>query len=124
MPSYEDLDAFKACHQLTLAVYRTTKKIEDFDTEMAGELWSAALIASSRIARGSAVRSRRLFAACIDRTLGALAEISYLLNMAFTLELISADERQELESLGGRAQFYAMKLLLSLGADPGAGKGD
>ncbi len=40
------------------------------------------LIASSRIARGAGFRQRRLFAACVDRTLGALSEIAYHLEMA------------------------------------------
>jgi len=121
MSSYEDLDAFKACHQLTLAVGRVAKKIEELDVELAGQLWAAGLVASSRIARGSGVRNRRMFAACVDRTLGALSEISYHLEMARTMDLITEEERRELESLSGRALFYAMKLAMSLEADPAAG---
>ncbi len=114
MSAYEDLDAFKACHQLTLAVHRVAEKLEERDTTLSGYLWAAALCASSRIARGSGFRNRRMFAACVDRTLAALSEIAYYLEMGFAMGLISKEERQELESLGGRALFYSMKLVMSL----------
>src|SRR5881296_3103141 len=97
--AYEELDAFKACHQLTLAVHRLAEKLEERDTTLSGYLWAAALCASSRIARGSGFRNRRMFAACVDRTLAALSEIAYYLEMGYAMGLISKEERQELESL-------------------------
>lgn len=62
-----------------------------------------------------------MFAACVDRTLGALSEITFHVEMARALDLISKEDHQELESLGGRALFYVMKLAASLGPDPAAG---
>jgi four helix bundle protein len=121
--SYQDLDAFKACHALTLAVHGVTEKLAERDEELAGQLWASALIASSRIARGSGFRHRRMFAACADRALAALAEISYHLELARAMDLLSAEDRQELESLGGRALFYVMKLAMSLEPDPSSGGG-
>lgn len=121
MSSYQDLDAFKACHQLTMALHRISEKLEERDIELAGQLWSAALIAPSRIARGSAVRHRRMFATCVYRSLGALSEIAYHLDLARAMDLISERERRDLDSLGGRALFYTMKLATSLEADPAAG---
>jgi four helix bundle protein len=123
MSSYEDLDAFKACHQLTLAVHRCNEKLEERDVEVATQLWCAAVIASSRIARGSGFRNRRMFAVCVDRTLAALAELSSHLELARELDLISTEDHGELESLGGRALFYVMKLALSLEPDAAAGTG-
>src|SRR2546426_5701802 len=84
---------------------------------LSGHLWAAALCASSRIARGSAFRNRRMFAACVDRTLSALSEISYYLDMGYAMGLISKEDHQEIESLGGRALFYSMKLVMSLAGD-------
>jgi len=55
-----------------------------------------------------------MFAACVDRTLAALSEISYDLEMGYTMGLISKEEHQEIESLGGGALFYSMKLVMSL----------
>jgi four helix bundle protein len=111
---YEDLDAFKACHQLTLGVHRVMETLEERDATLAAQLWAAALCASSRIARGSGFRNRRMFAACVDRTLAALSEVSFYLEVGCAMDLISKEERQELESLGGRALFYSMKLVTSL----------
>jgi len=111
--AYQELDAFKACHQLTLAVHRLAEKLEERDATLAGHLWAAGLCASSRIARGSGFRNRRMFAACVDRTLAALSEIAYYLEMGYAMGLISKEERQELESLSGRALFYSMKLVLT-----------
>jgi len=54
-----------------------------------------------------------MFAASVDRTLAALSEIAYYLEMGYAMCLISKEERQELESLSGRALFYSMKLVLT-----------
>src|SRR5205809_6862233 len=112
--AYEDLDAFKACHQLTLAVHRLVEKLEERDATLSGHLWAAALCASSRIARGSAFRNRRLFAACVDRTLSALSEISYYLDMGHAMGLISTQDHQDIESPGGRALVHSINLLTAL----------
>src|SRR5436189_6200922 len=98
MSTYEDLDAFKACHQLTLAAHRVTANLEERDAELAGRLWSAAIIASSRIARGSGYRDRRMFLAGGDRTAAALAEFEGYLEPARELGLISEEGRAALQS--------------------------
>jgi hypothetical protein len=64
-----------------------------------------------------------MFATCVDRTLAALAELSSHLELARELDLISEEDHRELESLGGRALFYVMKLALSLEPDVAAGTG-
>src|SRR2546428_12583245 len=110
----EEWAACRAGHALTLAVHRLAEKLEGRDATLSGHLWAAALCTSSRIARGSAFRNRRMFAACVDRTLSALSEISYYLDMGYAMGLISKEDHQEIESLGGRASFYSMKLVMSL----------
>jgi len=114
MSTFEDLDAFKACHQLTLAVARVKPRLEERDGELAARLWSTGIVASSRIARGSGFRNTKLFRPCVDRTAAALAEFGAYLELARELEMISAEDHRELESLGGRALFYVMKLAVSL----------
>ena len=39
MASYEDLDAFKACHQLALAVHTLTEGLDEIDPELSAQLW-------------------------------------------------------------------------------------
>jgi four helix bundle protein len=114
MASYEDLDAFKACHQLTLAVHRVAEAFEERDPELSAALWAAALCASARIARGSGFRNRKMFWASVDRSVSALAEMAYHLEMAYTLGLIAKEEHRNLESLRGRASFYSIKLVWKL----------
>jgi four helix bundle protein len=117
MMPFDKLDAFKVCHALTLELYKTAQAFEARDAGLAGELALAALIASSRIARGTGFRNRRMFCACLERSHAALSEISYFLNMARAFDFISADVHQDLESQRGRAAFYVMKLLLA-GVEP------
>src|SRR6266550_2705108 len=88
MASFEDLDAFKACQELTLALYKVVEVLEDFDSELSAELWSAALVAPSRLARGSGFRNRKMFWVSADRSFSALSEISYYLNLCDGLGLI------------------------------------
>lgn len=118
MMPYEQLDALKVCHELTLAVHRNIENIEDFDSELAADLWRAAISASARIARGAGSRNRRLLAQSLDRSLCSLCELDYLLNLARTLDLISTTTRRELEGLRGRAVFYVLKQLTSLEVPP------
>ena len=125
MSSYEDLDAFKACHALTLATWKVAEKFEETDPELSAQLFGAALVASSRIARGSGSRNRKLFWACVDRSLCALSEIEYHLTMGHTMGLIAQEDHDNLESLRGRAVFYTTKLVLDLtSGPPPAGEND
>ena len=114
MKAYEQLDAFRICHELTMNTHCVLKAIEERDPELAAQLWSAVLVATSRIVRGSAMSNPRLSVACLERTLGALSEVGYHLQVARTLDLVSEKQEQELEGLRGRAAFYSSKLLMSL----------
>lgn len=120
MRAYEKLDAFRLCHELALRTYRVAEQLDERDPDLAAQLWSAALMASGRIARGAGFANRRMFALCLDRTLGALAELGYHLKIARALELMTDETERELESLRGRAVFYTRKLLGELLGDPGA----
>jgi four helix bundle protein len=121
MLPFEDLDAFKACHKVTLKVHGILEPLSANDPEIAAQLWAAALRAPARIARGTAFSNRRRFALCVDRALACLSEVGYQLSMVHALSLIPEEEHRELESLRGRAVFYTTKLLMTLisGEDPG-----
>jgi len=123
MLPYQQVDAFKICNELTLRIHPVAKELEDLDPDLGGQLWLTALVASSRVARGTGFLNRRLFAMSVDRTLGALAEMGYYIDMARTLDLISEETQRDIEGLRGRATFYATKLLMSLSADPGQAAG-
>jgi four helix bundle protein len=114
MPPYQELDAFKVCHELTLAIHQPLEVLKERDPELAGQLWQAALTASSRIARGAALQNRRMFAFCLNRSLSALCEIGYYLSLADGLNLLEPETCRKVEELRGRANFYVTKLLFSL----------
>ena len=114
MPPHQELDAFKVCHELTLAVHQPLQALKERDPELAGQLWQAALTASSRIARGAALQNRKMFAFCLNRSLSALCEIGYYLNLADGLNLLEQETCRKVEELRGRANFYVTKLLFSL----------
>src|SRR5205823_9352003 len=74
-PPYEELHAWRECHELALAVYRATKH---FPTEeQYGLTWQTRRAASSapvNIVEGSARRSRREFRRFLDMALSSLVE--------------------------------------------------
>jgi hypothetical protein len=100
-------------------VHDVVEALQARDPALAAALWTAALRAPTRIARSTAFSRPRVVALCLDRTMGALAELSYHLSLARAMGLVSDDDHREIESLRGRAVFYTMKLLTSLFREPG-----
>ena len=119
MSPFEKLDAYKACHELVIATHPVIEALEKKDPELAIQLWSAALVSSSRIARGSGFGNRKMFQAAVWRSMGALSEIGYHLNLADGLGLVPKEDCQRLESLRGRPVFYTTKLAFELAGGDG-----
>jgi four helix bundle protein len=99
MQPYEDLDAFRVSHELTLAVHRTVARIQERDPDLASQLWGSALWCSGRIVRGSAFGNRRMFAMSLDRAVAALTELGYYLSLGQALGLVTEEEYREIESM-------------------------
>ena len=114
MRKYRELDAYKTCHALTLAVHPVADALREKDAELAAQLWQASLICTSRIARGSAFAQRKYFCFWLNRSLAALIDVEYYLNLADGLGIIEHETVGRLESLRARANFYVSKLLFSL----------
>ena len=111
--SYRDLDAYKVCQELTLAIHRVCDALKERDPQMASQLWQAALTATSRIARASAFSSRPRSVYSLNSSLAALSQVEYYLNVCDGLSLIDRDTCKQLEGLRGRANFYVTKLIFS-----------
>src|SRR5437016_732841 len=79
-PPYEELHAWRECHELALAVYCATKS---FPTEeqygLTSQTRRAAFSAAVNIVEGSARRSRKEFRRFLDIALSSLAEVGYAL---------------------------------------------
>ena len=101
---YERLKAWAACHQLVLAVYRTTSKWPK--EEMYGltaQVRRAAFSAAVNICEGSMRKGPREFRRFLDISLGSLAELSYTLHLATDLGYVPKDQQTEVEILRDHA---------------------
>jgi four helix bundle protein len=119
---YEKLDAWKAAHELGLAVWRVTEGWSGTDGSwLRDELRTTALTAPLRIAHGTGRLVNRSYQRYVDMALGYLMELHYLLRRSEELGVLSAPRRRELDGLRGRAVFYTTRLYASLaaGADDG-----
>jgi four helix bundle protein len=100
MMPYERLTAWEKCHELTLAVYRTTRNWPREEIySLTSQARRAAYSAASNIAEGAAKQGAREFRRFLDISVGSLNELSYILRLASDLGLSPKDEVQELEAL-------------------------
>ena len=118
MFKYRDTDAYKACLELTLAVFPVADKLRERDAELAANLADASLICTSKIARASAFTRKKDVGFWLFRSLGSIIEIEHLLNLADGLGLIERDTVIRLESLRARAYFYLNKLIDTMVGPP------
>ena len=112
---YEKLDAWKAAHELGLAVWRVTEEWSGAEgTRMRDELRSIAITAPLRIAHGTGRLVNKSYQRYVDMALGYLMELHYLLRRCEELGVLSPPRRRELDGLRGRAVFYTTRLYVSL----------
>ena len=78
MKPYRRFDAWRACHELVLAVYKITTKFPQSELYgLTSQTRRAAMSAPLNIAEGSAKRGPREFRRYLDIALGSLSELSY-----------------------------------------------
>jgi four helix bundle protein len=100
MMPYERLTAWEKCHELTLAVYRATRKWPREEIySLTSQARRAAYSAAANMAEGAAKQGAREFRRFLDMSVGSLNELSYILRLANDLELSTKEELQELEAL-------------------------
>ncbi len=115
MAPWERFDAWKACHQLALAVYRTTRRFPaDERYGLTAQLRRAAFSAPANIVERSALHGRRQFARHLDIAVGSLAEIEYALQLARDLGYLPANEADQLAALQADAGRLTWRLYLSV----------
>ena len=99
MNSYERLEAWQAAHRFVLLVYRTTR---GFPSEerfgLSSQLRRAAFSVAANIVEGSAKKGPREFRRFLDIAVGSVAEIRYTLRLVKDLELITAEQFNNLET--------------------------
>ena len=99
MNSYERLEAWQAAHRFVLLVYHTTR---GFPSEerfgLSSQLRRAAFSVAANIVEGSAKKGPREFRRFLDIAVGSVAEIRYTLRLVKDLELITAEQFNDLET--------------------------
>jgi four helix bundle protein len=101
---YERLDAWQACHELALVVYRSTRKWPAEERySLVAQVRRAAVSAATNIAEGTARRGTRELKRFVEIALGSLNELEYLLTLAGEVGVIEAEEQRLLLGFVGRA---------------------
>ncbi len=115
MTSFDRLEAWNRCHELTLAIYGTTiawPKHELYG--LVGQVRRAAVSAEANIAEGSAKRGSREFRRYLDIAVGSLAELTCLLRLARDLHYVDAEDDERLEQLREHAARTTWGLLSAI----------
>jgi four helix bundle protein len=100
MMPYERSSAWKACHDLVLALYRTTESWPRHELfGLTSQSRRAAYSAAANIAEGMAKQGTRELRRYLDISLGSLHELSYALRVARDLNLGERADVDKLEAL-------------------------
>ena len=115
MMPYERLTAWEKCHELTLAVYRTTREWPREETYgLTSQARRAAYSAAANIAEGAARQGVREFRRFLDISVGSLNELSYIFRLGRDLGLSTAEDFQPLEDLRQEAGKLTWRLYDSI----------
>jgi len=103
-PPYQKLDAWQACHDLAVAVYRSTRRWPFGERYgLVAQVRRAAVSAAANLVEGTARRGTREFRRFTDISLGSLSEVDYLLTLAHDVGVIDNEEERLLRELVRRA---------------------
>ncbi len=107
MMPFERLQAWKACDDLAVAVYKATETFPRHELyALTSQLRRAAFSAAANIAEGSAKRGPREFRRFLDISIGSLSEIAYGLHIAKRLGYLTLEKWRAMD----RLRSYASKL--------------
>jgi four helix bundle protein len=119
MANYERFKAWERCHELALAVYKTSRTWpaeERFG--LTSQARRSAHSAAANFAEGAAKRGPKEFRRYLDITLGSLAELSYTLRLARDLKIMNPDEWSQLDQLHNQAGALVWLLYRALQRAP------
>ena len=116
MMPYERLHAWKACDDLTIAVYKATEAFPRHELYgLTSQARRAAFSTAANIAEGSAKHGPREFRRYLDISIGSLSEVAYALHVAKRLEYLSLEEWRALDQIRAQASKLTWALCKSLG---------
>jgi len=115
MMPYERLRAWRACDDLTVAVYRATERFPRHELYgLTSQARRAAFSSGANIAEGSAKRGPREFRRYLDISIGSLSEVGYVLHIAKRLDYLTIEEWRALDGLRSEASKLTWHLYKSL----------
>ena len=116
MMPYERFEAFRACDELVISVYRVTKSYPaDERFGLTSQTRRAAVSSAANIVEGSAKRGSGEFRRYLDIAIGSLAEVSYLLRVGKRLEYLTNAHWERVEEVRTSASRLAWRLYQSVG---------
>ena len=111
MLPHERFDAWRACHELWLAIYKATLRWPPAERYvLVSQIKRATLSAPSNIAEGAAKRGPRDFARHLNIALGSLGEVAYQLRAAWDPGIIDEEEYHRLFAVQQTASLLTMRL--------------
>lgn len=114
-PRYERLKSWVACHELALAVYRTTSGWPTYEQYgLISQARRAAYSIAANIAEGSAKKGKKEFCRFLNISLASLSELSYGLLLARDLKYLKIEEWGEFEAMRDHAGRLTWGLYRSL----------
>jgi four helix bundle protein len=115
MAPYEKLHAWRECHELALAVYRSTRQYPVEERYgLSSQTRRAAFSAAVNIVEGSARRSRKEFRRFLDIALSSLTEVGYAIRFARETGFLPDSDWANLDDRQNRARFLTLQLYRSL----------
>ena len=115
MDGHRRLEAWQRCHELVREIYRATKAFPaDERYGLVSQLRRAAVSASANIAEGNARYGAGELAHALSITLGSLAEVDALLQVAADLEYLTPSEHERLSRLRDSASRTSFGLRRSI----------
>jgi four helix bundle protein len=115
MARFENLEAWQACHRLTLAVYRVAQALPaDERFGLSQQMRRAAVSTCANLAEGSAKRGRAELRRFLDIANGSMTELRCLLLLVRDLEMVTADQWRSIEEVRRPAAYLLWRLLRSM----------
>src|SRR6266704_2229100 len=104
MMPFERLDAWRASHELAVAIYAATKAFPKSELYgLTSQLRRAAFSVPANIAEGAAKRGSAEFRRFLDVAVGSFSEVSYALLFAHEVGFLSTEEYRRLDTVRSRA---------------------
>lgn len=108
MRNYKNITAFQLADDLTLEIYKVTKKFPNEETYgLITQLRRAIVSVPTNIAEGASRQHKKDYLNFLFISRGSLAEVEYLLSLANKLGYI---EKKDFENLEEKKQFAAKTL--------------